>query len=164
MVTRRDNLWKYYEDLSNGKTGAKKMRKRATRTTRQATKRKRKKKKKFLPGPPIQYHHDEYEPDGGEAVSETAGHLFKGEHGIITALRRQTRNVSSWFIECLERWVEESKDMHADGIRVWRNLDREIEELPEGQSHHCPYCGKGFLVKKNKGNHMLVCKKRSVHL
>lgn len=112
---------------------------------------KRKKKKKHIVGPPIQFHHREYEPHDGEIVGVTAGHIFKGEHGIITSLRRQTRNISSFFLTCLEEWLNNAKE------RPIRNLDEEIERLEEGQSWHCFYCGRGFLVKKNREKHMDVC-------
>lgn len=115
-------------------------------------KKRKKKKKKYIPGPPIQYHHQVYEPRNGEIVGTTAGHIFKGEHSVITALRRQTRNISSFFLSCLEEWLENAK------VRTdIRNVDQEIEQLEEGQSWHCRYCGRGFLVKKNRERHEGVC-------
>lgn len=117
----------------------------------------RKRKKRFIHGPPIQYHHAIYPDDleNGEIVGVTAGHLFKGEHGIITSLRRQTRNVSAWFMECLEAWIHETcKHM------VLRDLNTEITDLPEGQSWHCKHCGVGFLVKKNRCIHEKLCSQK----
>jgi len=103
----------------------------------------------------VQYHHAIYPKGLEEIVGVTAGHLFKGEHGIITALRRQTRNVSEWFMTCLRQWLIETLE-----TRELRDLNKEITDLPEGQSWHCKYCGKGFLVKKNRGVHEQVCARR----
>jgi hypothetical protein len=103
----------------------------------------------------VQYHHREYEPAFGESVGVTAGHLFKGEHSIITSLRRQTRNVSVWFMRCLRTWVDE-----VENNMELRDLNTEITNLEEGQSYHCKWCGHGFLVKKNRDKHEKICSKK----
>lgn len=121
---------------------------------------KRRRKKKHIDGPPVQYHHQIYDPRDGEVVGKTAGHLFKGEHSVITALRRQTRNVSSFFLFCLEEWLQYVRsDERSNGPKV-RNVDEEIRALEEGQSWHCKYCGAGFLVRKNRDRHEPICHKR----
>lgn len=124
------------------------------------TKKRRKRKPKYINGPPIQYHHEDYEPDGGEIVGKTAGHLFKGEHSIITSLHRQKRNVSKWFIFCLKRWLRYVEDLNRTRMRPYRDLNKEIKALPEEESYHCKHCGQGFLVKNNRGKHELICSKK----
>jgi len=115
-------------------------------------KKRRKRKPKYIEGPSVQYHHQVYEPEDGEVVGRTAGHLFRGEHSVVTALRRQTRNISSFFIFCLEEWLKKIKTG-----KILRTLDKEIEQLTEGESYHCRYCGAGFLVKDNRKKHEIVC-------
>lgn len=124
------------------------------------TKRKRKRKPKDIDGPPVQLHHEFYEPDGGEIVGKTVGHLFKGEHATITSLHRQTRNVSTWFILCLKRWLRQAEKLNATKVRPFRDLNWEVTDLPEGRSYHCPHCKMGFLVKKNREKHKGICAKR----
>lgn len=131
-----------------------------TKSKKGYRKRRYRRRNRPLVGPPIQYHHERYEPEDGEVVGETAGHLFKGEHGHITGLRRQTRNISTWFIVCLRRWLDHTMELHESGIRPLRDLDAEIEALAEGQSYHCRFCGRGFLIKRNKEKHQLVCRSR----
>lgn len=67
-----------------------------------------KKKKKSKDGrPSIQAHHVVYEP-------EIITRIFRGEHQVITALNRSTKNVSLGIIHCLLDWIDKRFDITQD--------------------------------------------------
>jgi len=55
----------------------------------------------------LQKHHICYDP-------EITVRILKGEHMVITLINRHTKNVSTGFILCLEKWIEEHRYLAVD--------------------------------------------------
>ncbi len=55
----------------------------------------------------IQKHHISYDP-------EITVNIYKGEHWAITCMNRRKKNMSKGFLRCLQKYIDEHKDMAVD--------------------------------------------------
>ncbi len=55
----------------------------------------------------IQKHHISYDP-------EIIVKIYKGEHWAITCMNRRKKNMSKGFLRCLQKYIDEHKDMAVD--------------------------------------------------